>query len=470
MERHAKVEDGKLLIGKQKYSYVINPCCETLLVSTENLLDKFKNMGGMVINIAECNTDFIKLLPNSHVASCPDITYTKRSFDNFTIHYFVNSSDKRETAKIVVNGKRLDIYTGELYPFIGVHEFEPWGSLVIVEENEAEHVNMLVEIPGKNLIEPKGIFRVVESTLNTLTLDKCDYYFDDKLQERNGYVLNICERANELGRAVKIHQDYHVKIDYIPQELFLVCERPDLFRICINGIEIEKEVSGWFVDKSFKKIEISKYLKYAENVISFECDFKQSADVYQNLKKAKEHESERNKLVYDTEIEAIYLLGDFSVRTDGVWTKLENTGMRYAGEFVIEAPKKELDIKHIEKQGYPFFSGQITLEGEVNIEGDNPILNIDWKGINALIVNLNNVEKVMLTNGQLPLSDFDITGSASIKFTLINNLRNLLGPHHLEEGESRAVRPASFYKEPCVWNKGFYKEWNEDYCFVEFGI
>ena len=60
-------------------------------------------------------------------------------------------------------------------------------------------------------------------------------------------------------------------------------------------------------------------------------------------------------------------------------------------------------------------------------------------------------------------------GENEIEITLINNLRNMLGPHHLEEGESYTVRPASFFKEICLWTKTP-NEWNNGYCFVEFGV
>lgn len=66
--------------------------------------------------------------------------------------------------------------------------------------------------------------------------------------------------------------------------------------------------------------------------------------------------------------------------------------------------------------------------------------------------------------------EFGVQGKVLARFTLINNLRNLLGPHHLALGESYAVGPGSFFKEACVWNKAPEASWNEAYCFVETGI
>lgn len=76
----------------------------------------------------------------------------------------------------------------------------------------------------------------------------------------------------------------------------------------------------------------------------------------------------------------------------------------------------------------------------------------------------------MLTNDRLPLKEFGVTGRVSARFTLVNNLRNLLGPHHLEEGECLRVNPGKFFKEACVWSERPEEEWNEDYCFVEMTL
>ena len=301
-------------------------------------------------------------------------------------------------------------------------------------------------------------------------VDKCDYYFDGELQETQGYVLNIAERANALERAVRLHQDYFVKMDYVPEKLYLVCETPDKFHIAINDKAVTIGSEGYFVDKSFQKVEVSKYFALGENKISFDCLFEQSEEFYQNRRNAQIFEGEKNKLVYDMEIEPIYLLGDFQVRTDGMWSDLERSAVRFEGEFVIDKPRKEIKCKHMEQQGYPFFCGELALEGQLDIKGDNPVLQIDWKGINALKVEINGKEKVMLTNDRLSLKEFGVQGVVPVKFTLINNLRNLLGPHHLEAGESHFVGPHNFYKEPCLWNDNQEIDWNDNYCFVAMGI
>lgn len=459
MERHAKVRDGKLIIGRQSYSIIIKSCCDILLPNTKRLLSEFEKSGGRIVTADE--------LAENPVIDDKDIFYTRRNLDGTDIHYFVNTSNKRKTAHINVKGKKLDIYTSDLLDFNSSYEFEPWGSLMVTDNGfEIENI----ESTEVTLIHPKDEFRLTKPVCNAMTLDRCDYYFDGELQEKNGYVLNICEKANALERAVKIHQDYHVTVKHIPKRLEMACETPEIFRISINGKRIETNISGYFRDKSFKTIDITEYVSVGENTISFDCDFKQSDEVYENLKKAKVFESEKNKLSYDMEIESIYLLGNFGVKTDGIWEKLDKNAVRYCGGFEIDRQSEKINIKNIEQQGFPFFCGEMELEGKINITGENPVLELDIKGVNAVRVAIGDIEKTMLTDNRLSLSDFGISGKTSVKFTLVNNLRNLLGPHHLKCGESYAVGPSVFYKEPCVWNENPEPDWDDNYCFVETGI
>ena len=460
MERHAKVEDGKLVIGTQKYSVVIDEACEVLLPTTEKLLCEYKAQGGKILKEDE--------IPVNNICDNPEITYTVRYFNDFTLHYFVNTSADVKSANFTVEGKVLDIFSGDTAPFTGKHTFEPWGSLMVVEDGTK---NVVAEERNFTEIIPNGDFKVAKGTLNALTLDKCDYYFDGELQEKNGYVLNITERANALERKVQIHQDYFVKIENIPEELYLVCETPEKYVIKINGQEIKADVCGWYRDKSFEKIDIAKYVVVGENTISFDCDFEQSAKVYENIRKGKIFESEKNKLVYDFEIEAIYLLGTFGIKTPGEFSNLERKAVRYNGEFIISEMPEVVKLSNLEKQGFPFFCGELSVEGEIEIDGDNPVLVLDMHGCNAVRVECGDFKDTLLTGNCVSLGS--LSGKQKIKLTLVNNLRNLLGPHHLEGGESLSVGPASFFKEECVW-KGKRawnaQPWNEGYCFVEFGV
>ncbi len=459
MERHAKIENGKIIIGSQTYDKVIIGCCEYFLPYTEKLLEEYKNSGGTIVTAEE--------IEGANVCDNKEITYTKRYYDGFTVHFFTNTSAVRKDANINIQGKKLNIYSGELEAFGGSHSFEPWGSLMIIEDGSKNISEAKEEINEINL---DGKFRLAGKVTNTMTLNRCDYWFDGELQEKNGYVLNICERANALAKKVSLKQEYHINVEKIPETLELVCETPEKFIIKINGVILEEKPSGYFADKSFEKIDIQKYIKCGDNVISFECDLVQSDEFYQNLKNAYIFESEKNKLVYDMEIEAIYLIGDFSVKTDGKWTDLERYADRYEGGFTIAELPEEITLTNIQRQGFPFFCGELEFEGEVDISQKNAVLNLAMTGVNAMRIELGGETKTIITDNRLPLTG--MSGKKKIRLTLINNLRNLLGPHHLKEGESYSVHPGLFFKEACIWKKGTWDDggWDDNYCFTKMGI
>ncbi|MBQ2968212.1 MAG: hypothetical protein IJE10_08865 [Clostridia bacterium] len=460
IERHGKVNGDRFEIGCQSYKYVVKAGCEVLLPSTEKLLSEFIANGGIVLDSTDSFTE-------NSVTNDKTLTYTYRESKEQKVHFFVNTSPDRKNAEIYVKGKKVNLETGELENFASPYEFEPWGSLMVIESENAPHA------PQKETkIELSGPFKLGGAVENSITLDFCDYYFDGELQEKNGYVLNILERANKKECPVQIHQDYFVEINYIPEKLFLVCETPENFTIAVNGKEIAFKDEGYFRDISFRKTDIARYLTKGKNTISFDCDFKQSQTVYDNIRKSKIFESEKNKLCYDMEIESIYLVGDFSVGTDGTWEKLDKKAVRYTGSFTIEEPKKEITLSNIEQQGFPFFSGELTVYGKINISGENPYILLDKKGVNAIRITIGDKTKVVLSDNKISLADFGVSGETEVEITLINNLRNLLGPHHLQVGESYSVGPGIFYKERCIWNYTWNQgsTWNDGYCFVETSL
>lgn len=182
MKRHARVDKGKIIIGNHSYSYIIDECCEQILPETRKMIDEFIRTGGQIITVEQVK-------PNP-VTDNEEIVYTRRLGDGFLVHYFVNTSDKRKKAKIMVGGRKLDIYSGELTDFCEDYEFEPYGSLMLIDDGE-----YAVKKPYQceDIINVENEFKIIGEVENVLVLDKCDYYFDNVLEEKDGYVLNICE-------------------------------------------------------------------------------------------------------------------------------------------------------------------------------------------------------------------------------------------------------------------------------------
>ena len=462
IERHGSVQGDRFVIGEMSYSTVIVPEHIAFFENTEKLLAEFKKNGGKVITPDEVTA-------RNDVVDNPNILYTKRRYEGFDVYYLINPTPDTQTAKIPVGGQYIDQTTGEVYPFCGEHTFAPYDSLMVLDDGKAQTACVQKELKTLDL---SGKWHLDQATPNLITLDFCDYYFDGELQEKHGYVLNIQNRACSLKRPVQIKQDYFVNVEAVPSELYLLCETPEMFEISVNGQPISNESCGWYIDKAFKKINIQKYIVEGENKISFATNFKQSAEVYENLEKSLIFESEKNKLTYNIEIEPCYLMGDFGVYADGQITNLDRDAFRYHGDFRIGAPKNELTLSEIEKQGYLFFAGTIQVSKKFCLDDTNYRIAFDKTGVNAITVDVNGQKVCDMIFGSYSadLSDYLHPGENEITISFRNNLRNMMGPHHLKEGECYIVGPHSFFKENCVWNKNAEKNWDEDYCFVNMSL
>ena len=462
MERHARVEGNKLLIGQQAYTTVILPPHEVLLDRTKQLLAEFEAGGGRITTA--------DALPENRVVDSPDIVYTVRHFDGADVYYFVNLTEQTIDASIAVGNKQIDLFTGAELPFDGRCTFAPHDSILVLADGGARAP---VVRRTQKALDLSGMWKIKQADLNALTLDRCDYYFDGVCVEENGYVLNIQNRACDLGRPVQIECVYRVELRHLPETLYLVCETPERFEILVNGRPVDKTDCGFYRDRAFRKLNIAPLVCKGVNTITLRTDFSQSAAVYENIAKSKQFESEKNKLCYDMEIEPLYLLGDFAVETDGGFEPLENDGVRYTGGFAIAAPVREAALAHLEQHGYPFFCGSITFEKEFQLEDTDYKLKLAQHGYNAVVAEVNGAAFPPMLWGsfEADLSGHLRKGANTIRLTVVNNLRNLLGPHHLESGEPLGVGPGSFFMEPCVWNQHLQqKDVNPNYCFVQFGL
>lgn len=88
------------------------------------------------------------------------------------------------------------------------------------------------------------------------------------------------------------------------------------------------------------------------------------------------------------ELEQIYLVGDFSVKTPGTFTALDRDASRYKGEFIIVEPVKQIELKNIERQGFIGFAGTITVAKQFQNTGDMALC-FKKCGINVIDAKIN---------------------------------------------------------------------------------
>ena len=294
-------------------------------------------------------------------------------------------------------------------------------------------------------------------------------------------MLNILPRINALERAVALKQAYRFTIDSVPSEIYLATETPEIFEITVNGKTLDKTDCGYFRDTAFRKINIASYVQTGENEITFDSVIKQTPACYEHISKSWTFESMKNCLSYDMEVEPIYIVGNFGLNLVGNITE-KSDGSYIIDEVptIAEAPKK-VDLAHLDYSGFAEFAGELTLSREIEVENTDAYVYLKGMGMNAIRLKINgkDVATKLYAPYRVELKDYLTEGKNTFEITVVNNLRNMMGPHHLTREEDRWVCPGIFYKESNIFHhptgagahchdvNSFF---NDSYLLVNYGI
>ena len=524
MQLHGSVTGNVLNVGQMSYRVVLVPDALNLAPETVDLLEQFQANGGKIIfseRIPEMvggePSDRVKqlaekcLITDSLQAMADAVPFdvrpirmeekngilsgvasTVRYFDEegMVMYYIVNTSQEKRELCIGFAGKsvgKFDYCSGEILPIAQTEQngqvsvevsLAGMGSVVLFAYQEEKPE---LTAAGTRLLEPinqqlGAVWQIAESDPNAVTLDYCDYYFDGVLQEKQVPVNNIQGEACKLERPVDVDLVFYLNVMQKPHTpLYLVLETPEKFAISVNGNKIPNVDCGYYRDKSFRKIDISDAVIVGENEIKLSIHFTQSEKIYENIKKSLQFESEKNMLTYDTEIEAVYVIGDFGVDTAGEFTELDRRAVRYDGSFAISDMPKTVTVGNFVLQKFPFFNGRMVLKNTVTLNAKecvNRSLLFAKRCSTVVKVRVNGADAgtILWQPYEVDLSGLLHEGENEIEVEIIGNLRNLLGPHHLKEGECYFVCPNSFFEDSDVWCGGKNPGWDDRYCFVEYGL
>ena len=321
-----------------------------------------------------------------------------------------------------------------------------------------------------------------------LIVGKCSYRVDQGEWQEETAVIHMMKKLLKLQRECDVEQDFKFTIETFLDcigEVYLIGEEAEAFEIKVNNHQVKYQDIGWWKDTSFKKVAIRDYIQQGENHIYMTRHFYQSPKVYHVLFDEGVYETEFNQLTYDVELESIYLIGDFGVKSLSEYTMLLKHGIRTKGEFVITEAPKVLEAGDFTRQGLCFFAGKLNLSRKLKVnKKENDKIILDFGRIRAVLVkvfvNGEFVSKLMWEPFLVDVSAYVKEGENELMVEVYSSNRNLLGPHHHVDGEIYNVGPMSFTGE-WTWcerpTEGVEAKedieksyWNEEYCFVTFGV
>jgi hypothetical protein len=529
------VKGSSLVVGNQSYKAVILPFMLTIRKTTIDLLTDFAGKGGKIIAVGmPVYVDGIKDQPaldklgkivslaaednyaGAIRADVPaeisisgndvdDIWVSHRLSGNKHILQVTNTSRlkttrckvsfKDQSEKIVL----LDPSYGKSYNIRNDNGYElllyPAQSFILVDAEVATGLvttdDYSIPDEDKKLFELTGEWKGKRQDVNSLTLDFARYSTDNGTSYNSPEpVIGIHDRFIKDKFNGPLILAFDFKVDSLPASCNLVLEQPEMYsKIEINGIPVTFEGPGFYRDMSFRTTKLSG-LKEGPNTVFLYLDYK-----------APQPESRDPYARYGSEIESIYLTGDFGVKAEKSSVPPEPS-QRNARGFLVPKPvyhfasftissEKENFTGDLAQQGYPFYNGSFKLEKSFEMEniknGKRYILKFPLSEAIIIKVNLNGKDLPPLawSPWEVDITDALINGSNSISITLVNSLRNLLGPHHNAEGELISLSPESFTgtstwttRQPgeTDWydlrlkGPGNTNIWRDDYCIIPFGL
>ena len=366
-----------------------------------------------------------------------NIYHHRRQYADGELIFIVNSSmEEASVGKLSVKGKTLfemDAESGIIYKYPGVKEngkltasfkIEPAGSLLLFSSDKPGNYVTRPEEKAKNVIAAVDETAVTRLRDNVMPIDFFDvtvkgqtyknFHFSnaaDIIYRAHGftngnpwntsvqYKSNILDRDNFKDGGFTATYRFTVNDDFNYSGMQLVAERPELFKVKINGTSVTPIPGKWWLDKSFGVYSIGSNVKKGVNIVELSI----------------------SPMSIFAEAEPVYILGDFSVVPESAgWS--------------ISAPADNLLPGSWKEQKHPFYSWGVKYGKTYNITGLSGNYHVKlgkWSGTVAEVyVNGEKAGIIGYDPYQLNISSYLKEGSNNIEVVVIGSHKNLLGPHY----------------------------------------
>ena len=305
----------------------------------------------------------------------------------------------------------------------------------------------------------EGEFEIKERVDNYITLDTLCYSTDGVNYTSPRHHMCVMDELLHKHYEGKAYLKYEVNIDTPPRKCTLLAENTNVTSLKVNGAVATKSLVSNF-DVCALAYDVADMLKKGKNQIVMEINYFQKEDVYYALFGENVTESLKNCLAYDTDIEPVYLCGDFGVYGDFI----DCADGRIHGEN-FRLGEQRAKVSELIKEGFPFFSGDITLVQNVELNDTGYALFVPEQfHIIDVTVNGKYAGRMMFSQ-YLDISKYLKKGENRIELTTTIGLRNLLGPFHTHR-EDKFVGPDTFERFGS-WKDGQSRWYEPKYAFVK---
>ena len=280
---------------------------------------------------------------------------------------------------------------------------------------------------------------------NVLTLDYCDLVLDGKAArglyfyeaqtrayKRHGFegdpwdssvqfktsILDRDRFPADSGFEAVFRFEARKSDAYDFQDLKAVVERPELFQVFVNGVQVKPLPGEWRIDRDFGVYPVGRWVVSGGNRLTVRA----------------------RPFSVHTELEPVYLVGDFRLEA--------------AKQGFVLKPARELGPGPWAAQGLPFYGARVSYTGRFDVgdgadAGRRYFVRLGaWAGVAAeVLVNGRRAGLLAFPPFELDVTDALQPGANEVSVVVYGSLRNTLGPFH-GDPPSGSAWPGMFKQGP----------------------
>lgn len=501
-----KISGKEFIVGERAYDTIIfPPGMENLDKSTFNLVKTYLQQGGKLFSFSDIprfvdgrESDELKAIVDEYSTQWTRVNsvhdpqllqrlasdkiqfhqpeqvggtfyHHRRELANGQVLFLTNTSqDKWATGSLDMRGKsvsELDLLTGVTKPYFSTamdgflkisFDLPPCGSVLLLVSDSIAKTTTENQ-PGKiNIIPPLNTVQISKTSPNVLTLDYCDlqmggmlekdvYFFKaaDKIFKHHGFAGNPWSRAVQyksaivdrdtfaVGSGFEVTYSFQIDGDVERSKLQAVIEHPDLWQVSIKGKIVKQNSAQFWLDRKFGVYNIGSHAIAGKNHVKLVA----------------------SPMSVHSEVEAIYILGDFNLKPLEKGWKLSKA--------------QRLNLGSWRGQGLPFYSDRVNYSKSYAIKKSDKRFVVkltDWRGsVAEVLINDKSAGIIAWPPYELDVTDNLANGENEVVVVVTGTLKNLLGPHHIGPVRGTAW-PASFESAHENMPAG------NEYDFIDYGL
>lgn len=490
LKNHGELINNKIIVGDKKYDFMIISECDNLLQSSVELFMNIENniffinevpkyidgilnevvlkkLGSNIIQnrFDILNKFFIKINYQRKIETYPALNKLKRNNDillnirkykdQYLVMVFNKCRDSSKSVFLSILGD-YDIYEINInsleetklksinnnHQSITKINLQAMESSIYLFKRCTNSSNSIKNLEKITIIKPKDL-KLLED--NLFVIDKARFkYNNDKLSEE----IQVIDLFDKISKSINYNDTqfnisifYEFYLETIPDSLEFIVETEKIRKILFNNKKVEVNKRSWFIDKSFKKVDIINFIKLGKNIIELKYLIEKETFIKSNNHT---HEITKNKEVHFYEFENVILKGNFDIKPKK-YIELEMGYRVISPDFKIKSPSKKTLIKELTAQGLWSYRGSIQFDFEVSYNNESSIIvEIDKINIACLYLVINGQKIYEKKNNLFDITKFLKPGINQVSIYLIISNRNLFGPHHHISNELILTGPTSY--------------------------